>query len=106
MDAPTSVTPSSFGEEADALMQQQFDFAAVPAHEPKPKSKPEHELERERERTSPPPSASASTPASGRFGRFTAVPAAQGFRRDWSARSEARSPNYTTRIAELPAVRA
>lgn len=42
----------------------------------------------------------------GRFGKFTAVPAVQGFKREWSARSEARSPNYTTRIAEVPAVRA
>ncbi|MBV1692547.1 Y-family DNA polymerase [Novosphingobium sp. G106] len=41
-----------------------------------------------------------------RFGKFTAVPAVQGFRRGWTARSEARSPNYTTRIAEVPAVRA
>lgn len=42
----------------------------------------------------------------GRFGKFTAVPAAQGFKRQWSARSENRSPNYTTRIAEIPRVRA
>lgn len=42
----------------------------------------------------------------GRFGKFTAVPAAQGFKREWSARSEARSPNYTTRIADVPLVRA
>jgi DNA polymerase V len=42
----------------------------------------------------------------GRFGKFTAVPATQGFKRDWAARSESRSPNYTTRLAEVPAVRA
>ncbi|RZK03384.1 MAG: Y-family DNA polymerase [Novosphingobium sp.] len=42
----------------------------------------------------------------GRFGKFTAVPATQGFRRGWSARSEARSPNYTTQITDVPAVRA
>lgn len=42
----------------------------------------------------------------GQFGKFTAVPATQGFRREWTARSESRSPNYTTRIAEVPAVRA
>lgn len=42
----------------------------------------------------------------GRFGKFTAVPAVQGFKRQWGARSESRSPNYTTRIAEVPAVRA
>ena len=42
----------------------------------------------------------------GRFGKFTAVTATQGFRRGWAARSDARSPSYTTRIAEVPAVRA
>lgn len=42
----------------------------------------------------------------GRFGKFTAVPAVQGFKRAWSARSDSRSPNYTTRIAEVPTVRA
>jgi len=41
-----------------------------------------------------------------RFGKFTAVPAVQGFKREWSARSESRSPNYTTRLAEVPSVRA
>ena len=40
-----------------------------------------------------------------RFGKFTAVPAVQGFKREWSARSESRSPNYTTRLAEVPSVR-
>jgi len=42
----------------------------------------------------------------GRFGKFTAVPATQGFKRAWGARSEMRSPGYTTRIAEVPCVRA
>ena len=42
----------------------------------------------------------------GRFGKFTAVPATQGFKRQWSARSDSRSPNYTTRIAEVPSVSA
>ncbi|MEJ5979645.1 Y-family DNA polymerase [Novosphingobium sp. PS1R-30] len=42
----------------------------------------------------------------GRFGKFAAVPATQGFKRGWAARSDSRSPNYTTRIADVPAVRA
>lgn len=42
----------------------------------------------------------------GRFGKFTAVPAAQGFKRSWSGRSENRSPAYTTRLADVPMVRA
>lgn len=40
----------------------------------------------------------------GRFGRFTAVPAAQGFTRDWKMRAEAKSPAWTTRIEEIPVV--
>lgn len=40
----------------------------------------------------------------GRFGRFTAVPATQGFARGWRARSESRSPAWTTRIEEVPVV--
>jgi len=42
----------------------------------------------------------------GRFGRFTAVPAAQGFAREWRMRAEAKSPAWTTRIAEVPVVSA
>jgi len=42
----------------------------------------------------------------GRFGKFTAVPASQGFKREWRARAGTKSPNYTTRIAEVPAVKA
>lgn len=42
----------------------------------------------------------------GRFGKFTMVPASQGFKREWKARAENKSPNYTTRIAEVPAVKA
>nr|WP_277924239.1 Y-family DNA polymerase [Sphingomonas sp. CROZ-RG-20F-R02-07] len=42
----------------------------------------------------------------GRFGRFTAVPAAQGFNRGWQARADSRSPAWTTRIDEVPVVRA
>ncbi|MEJ5978866.1 Y-family DNA polymerase [Novosphingobium sp. PS1R-30] len=49
---------------------------------------------------------SAMDEVNGRFGKFAAVPATQGFKRDWAARSDARSPSYTTRIAEVPAVRA
>lgn len=41
-----------------------------------------------------------------RFGKFTAVPATQGFKRSWSARSDSRSPAYTTRLADVPTVRA
>ncbi len=42
----------------------------------------------------------------GRFGKFTAVPAAQGFRRDWKMRAENKSPAWTTSIDEVPLVRA
>ena len=43
---------------------------------------------------------------SDRFGKFSAVPAAQGFRREWRARADSRSPAWTTRIAEVPVVSA
>lgn len=42
----------------------------------------------------------------GWFGKFTAVPATHGFKRGWAARSENRSPHYTTRLDEVPSVRA
>ena len=42
----------------------------------------------------------------GRFGKFTAVPATQGFRREWRLRSEMKSPAWTTRLDEVPTVRA
>jgi len=42
----------------------------------------------------------------GRFGKFAAVPASQGFRREWKARSDMKSPNYTTQLSEVPRVRA
>ena len=42
----------------------------------------------------------------GRFGKWTAVTASQGFRREWKMRSEMRSPAWTTSIAEVPTVRA
>lgn len=48
---------------------------------------------------------SALDEVNGRFGRFTAVPAAQGFERGWRMRAENRSPAYTTRIAEVPLVK-
>lgn len=41
-----------------------------------------------------------------RYGRWTVVPAVQGFRRDWPMRAEKRSPRWTTRIGEVPVVRA
>ncbi|MFD1033144.1 Y-family DNA polymerase [Sphingomonas hankookensis] len=42
----------------------------------------------------------------GRFGCFTAVPGAQGFHRGWKARSDSKSPAWTTRIDEVPVVSA
>ena len=39
-----------------------------------------------------------------RYGRWTAVPAAQGFRRDWKMRAVNRSPAWTTRLSEVPVV--
>lgn len=41
-----------------------------------------------------------------RYGRWTAVPAVQGFRRDWKMRAEHRSPAWTTRISDVPVVSA
>jgi DNA polymerase V len=41
----------------------------------------------------------------GRFGQFTAVPAAQGFKREWKMRFESRSPAWITRLGEMPMVR-
>nr|WP_235519649.1 DUF4113 domain-containing protein [Sphingomonas sp. Leaf22] len=42
----------------------------------------------------------------GRFGKWTAVTASQGFKREWKLPSEMRSPSWTTSIAEVPTVRA
>ncbi len=42
----------------------------------------------------------------GKFGSWTAVTATQGFKREWKLRSEMRSPAWTTRIADVPTVRA
>lgn len=41
-----------------------------------------------------------------RFGKFTVVPAAQGFKREWKLRAETKSPAWTTRISEVPVARA
>lgn len=41
-----------------------------------------------------------------RFGKFAAVSAAQGFQREWKTRADNKSPAWTTRIAEVPIVRA
>ena len=41
-----------------------------------------------------------------KFGTWTAVTATQGFKREWRLRSEMRSPAWTTKIADVPTVRA
>jgi DNA polymerase V len=41
-----------------------------------------------------------------RFGRGAVFPAAVGLERAWAQRAAHRSPRYTTRIGELPVVRA
>lgn len=41
-----------------------------------------------------------------RYGKFTAVPGIQGFERRWRLRAESKSPAWTTRIEEVPSVRA
>lgn len=40
-----------------------------------------------------------------RHGRGTLVPAADGFKKEWSTKFEMRSPRYTTNWDELPTVR-
>ncbi len=42
----------------------------------------------------------------GRFGKMSAVPATMGFKREWRARADMKSPCYTTRISDVPVVRA
>ncbi len=42
----------------------------------------------------------------GKFGRMTAVPGSQGFDRPWKMRADMKSPAWTTRIDELPIVKA
>ncbi|WP_353443982.1 DUF4113 domain-containing protein [Sphingomonas faeni] len=49
---------------------------------------------------------SRSDPINGKFGTWTAVTAAQGFKRERKMRSEMRSPAWTTDIAQVPTVRA
>lgn len=39
-----------------------------------------------------------------RYGKFTAVPGVQGFRRTWKLRSGMKSPAWTTRLDEVPVV--
>ena len=41
-----------------------------------------------------------------KFGRFAAVAATQGFKRDWKMRADMKSPAWTTRIEDVPRVRA
>lgn len=41
-----------------------------------------------------------------RFGKFTVVSGAQGFKREWKLRAETKSPAWTTRIGEVPVARA
>lgn len=41
-----------------------------------------------------------------RYGRFSAVTATQGFDRKWRARTESKSPAWTTRLGEVPVVNA
>ena len=42
----------------------------------------------------------------GRFGKWTAVTASQGSSPEWKLRFEMRSPELTTRLVEVPTVRA
>lgn len=42
----------------------------------------------------------------GRYGKWTAVTASQGFRREWKLRAESRSPAWTTRLEDIPNVSA
>ena len=41
-----------------------------------------------------------------KYGRHTVFPAAMGIRRSWRQRAEHRSPRYTTRLSDLPVLRA
>ncbi|WP_203310311.1 Y-family DNA polymerase [Sphingomonas beigongshangi] len=49
---------------------------------------------------------SALDEINGKFGKWTAVTASQGFKREWKLRSAMRSPAWTTRLAEVPTVKA
>jgi DNA polymerase V len=59
----------------------------------------------------PPPERSAALMAAmdglnARYGRRTVFPAAMGVERPWRQRAAHHSPRWTTRLAELPVVRA
>jgi DNA polymerase V len=41
-----------------------------------------------------------------KYGRNTVFPAAMGIRRSWRQRADHRSPRYTTRLSDLPVLRA
>ena len=41
-----------------------------------------------------------------RYGRHTIFPAATGIQRPWKQRAEHHSPRYTTRLSDVPVVRA
>ncbi|MEP3145562.1 DUF4113 domain-containing protein [Qipengyuania citrea] len=49
---------------------------------------------------------SAIDDINGKFGRMTVVPGSQGFKRPWKMRAEMKSPAWTTRITDLPVVKA
>lgn len=42
----------------------------------------------------------------GLFGKFSAVPVTQGFEREWKGRAESKPPAWTTRVGDVPSVRA
>jgi DNA polymerase V len=41
-----------------------------------------------------------------KYGRNAVFPAATGIQRSWKQRAEHRSPRYTTRLSDLPVLRA
>ena len=41
-----------------------------------------------------------------RFGRMTVVPGSQGYQRPWKMRADMKSPAWTTRISDVPVVKA
>ena len=49
---------------------------------------------------------SALDSVNGKYGRMTVVPAAQGFERKWKMRADMKSPAWTTKITDVPSVRA
>nr|WP_243848333.1 Y-family DNA polymerase [Sphingomonas insulae] len=48
---------------------------------------------------------SALDEINGRFGKWSAVTASQGFKREWKLRADSRSPAWTTRLSDLPLVK-